>query len=211
MKSLKSLIPSLLLIIIYLIADECFGPLIGILVTLLLGAAEFIYTRITEKYCDKMILGTTLFFCLPGLIALYAEGTVLARLEPVFIELLFCILTGIFAFSKADPTQGLPAGYRKQMHLSASQLQSIRRLFRYLFYLTACHMVISAASLLLLPEAASSFISGPLFYILIALFFVGNIIRNRRAAARYKKEEWLPIVNEKGEIKGQAQIGRAHV
>ena len=210
MKSLKSLIPSLLLIIIYLIADVCFGPLIGIIVTLILGAAEFIYTYVTEKYCDKMILGTTLFFCLPGIITLYAEGTLLARLEPVFIEVLFCVLTGIFAFSKADPTQGLPASYRKQMHLNASQLQSVRHMFRNLFYLTAGHTLLSAVSLLFLPESASSFISGPLLYILIALFFVGNIIRNRRAAARYKKEEWLPIVNEKGEIKGQAPRSVCH-
>ena len=65
--SVRSLLPSLLLIGIYFIADEFFGTVTGVWVAFLLGGAEFIYTRIREKVYDKMILLTTLFFCIPGL------------------------------------------------------------------------------------------------------------------------------------------------
>ena len=68
--SVRSLLPSLLLIGIYFIADEFFGTVTGVWVAFLLGGAEFIYTRIREKVYDKMILLTTLFFCIPGLISI---------------------------------------------------------------------------------------------------------------------------------------------
>lgn len=64
--SVRSLLPSLLLIGIYFIADEFFGTVTGVWVAFLLGGAEFIYTRIREKVYDKMILLTTLFFLYPG-------------------------------------------------------------------------------------------------------------------------------------------------
>ena len=54
--SVRSLLPSLLLIGIYFIADEFFGTVTGVWVAFLLGGAEFIYTRIREKVYDKMIL-----------------------------------------------------------------------------------------------------------------------------------------------------------
>ena len=78
--SVRSLLPSLLLIGIYFIADEFFGTVTGVWVAFLLGGAEFIYTRIREKVYDKMILLTTLFFCIPGLISIWANGSVLSQL-----------------------------------------------------------------------------------------------------------------------------------
>ena len=59
--SVRSLLPSLLLIGIYFIADEFFGTVTGVWVAFLLGGAEFIYTRIREKVYDKMIV-----FLYPG-------------------------------------------------------------------------------------------------------------------------------------------------
>ena len=51
-----------------------------------------------------MIGWTTLFFCLPGLLILLPENSLFARLQPAVIETGLCLLTGIFAFSKADLT-----------------------------------------------------------------------------------------------------------
>ena len=102
--SVRSLLPSLLLIGIYFIADEFFGTVTGVWVAFLLGGAEFIYTRIREKVYDKMILLTTLFFCIPGLISIWANGSVLSQLQPAIIETALCLLLGFFAFSHTDFT-----------------------------------------------------------------------------------------------------------
>ena len=208
--SVRSLLPSLLLIGIYFIADEFFGTVTGVWVAFLLGGAEFIYTRIREKVYDKMILLTTLFFCIPGLISIWANGSVLSQLQPAIIETALCLLLGFFAFSHTDFTHTLPAGYRKNIHLSGPQLQSMRKMLRILFILVALHTLLAYTAILFLPEDTAKFITTPLLYIILGTYFVVFFIYNRLLLRKMKKEEWLPIVDEKGEVTGQAPRSICH-
>lgn len=210
MKSLRNLAPSLLLIAIYFIADEFFGPVAGLCTALVLGSAEFIYTRIQEKRYDKMVLWTTLFFCIPGLISIYAEGSVLHRLQPALIETALCLLLGIFAFSKTDIAATLPANCRKEVHFSAAQADAIRRMFRTLFYVLAVHTLFSYTALLFMPETVADFISSPLLYILVGAYFAVLFVRNWRMRAQMRREEWLPVVDEKGKVTGRAPRSVCH-
>ena len=210
MNSIKSLLPSLILIIIYFIADEFFGPVAGVCTALVLGTAEFIYTRIREKTCDKIILLTTLFFCIPGLIVIWSGDSIVSRLQPVIIESALCILMGIFAFSHTDLTATLPAGYRKNLHLTPQQQKSMRETIKILFWLLCVHTLLSLVAILTLADNIASFISSPLLYILLGCFFLFLFIRNRLLLKKYKNEEWLPIVNEKGEVSGQAPRSVCH-
>lgn len=206
----KSLLPSIFLIAIYFIADEFFGPLIGVCTAFILGTAEFIYTRIQEKIYDKMVLLTTLFFCIPGLITLWSTDPTLSQLQPAIIETALCILLGIFAFTHTDLTATLPAGYRKNLRLSTAQLQNMRNIIRILFSLICIHTLLSYFSILFLSAPIAAFISNPLLYILLGIFFIVLFVRNRFLLAKMKKEEWLPIVNEKGEVTGQAPRSVCH-
>ena len=210
MKSLKGLAPSFLLVIIYFIVEEFWGPTIGLYAAIALGAIEFITTRIREKIWDKIVLWTTLLFCIPGVLAIYTEDTALSRMQPAMIEVILCILIGFFAFSKIDLTATLPSGYRKEMHFSENQIKTIRRMFRFLFYIICTHTLCSFAALLFLPERIADFISSPLLYILIGSYFLTLFIRNKIIMHKMKKEEWLPIVNEKGEVTGKAPRSVCH-
>lgn len=210
MKSLKGLIPSLLLIIIYFIAEEFWGPVIGLYTAITLGVIEFTITRIREKVWDKMVLWTTLFFCIPGIISIYSEGSALSRLQPAFIETILCILTGILAFSKINLVATLPAGYRKNIHLTEIQMKNMRHMFRILFYLICTHTLLSFTVLLFMPGRIANFISNPLLYILVGGYFLILFIRNRIIIHKMQKEEWLPVVNEKGEVTGKAPRSVCH-
>lgn len=210
MNSLKSLLPSLLLIAVYFIADEFFGPVTGTVTAFILGSAEFIYTRIREKIYDKMVLWTTLFFCIPGILAIFAADTPVARLQPALIESALCILLAVYAFTNTDLTITLPANYRKHLHISPQQIQSMKTVLQILFFILCAHNLLSYAAILFLPETTANFISNPLLYIIIGTFFLGLIIRNRINFAKLKKEEWLPLVNEKGEVTGQAPRSVCH-
>lgn len=208
--SFRSLLPSLLLIAIYVIADEFFGAVTGMWVAFILGGAEFVYTRVREKIYDKTILLTTLFFCIPGLIALWAGDSVFARLQPAIVETALCILLGIFAFSSADPIHSLPASYRRNLQFTEQQLRSMRKMMRILFILIATHTVVSYLALLFLPEKTGDFISSPLLYILLGVYFVSLFIRNRIVFTKMKKEEWLPLVDEQGKVTGSAPRSVCH-
>lgn len=208
--SFRQLLPSLVLIAAYFIADELFSPAISVPCVILLGCAEFAYTRIREKVYDKMILLTTLFFCVPGAITIFAQNSVANRLQPAIIESALCILLGIFAFSRTDLSAALPASYRKTMSLTTSQQQSIRKMFKVLFFIFCAHTLFSFFALLTLSVPVASFISGPLLYIITGVFFIVIFIRNRLTLRKMKKEEWLPVVNEKGEVSGQAPRSVCH-
>ena len=206
----KSLLPSLLLIAIYFVADEFFGPIAGSLVALLSGIIEFIYTRYREKICNWNILWLTLFFCVPGIISMISTNSMTARLQPAIMETGLCVLTGLFAFSRIDLTTILPVGSRKHIQVSEPQLNSMRHLIKLLFYLLSLHTLLSYSALLFASDKANDFISKDLLYILLALFFTSLFIRNRLSLKKMKKEEWLPIVNEQGEVTGRAPRSLCH-
>ncbi len=210
MKSLKGLAPSVLLVAIYFIVEEFWGPTIGLYAAIILGAIEFVITRIREKIWDKIILWTTLFFCIPGLITIYMEDSTLAKLQPAIIETILCILTGVFAFSKIDLTATLPAAYCNEIHFTQTQLKEVHRMFRILFYLLCIHTLLSFAAILFMPQKIADFISSPLLYILIGGYLLVLFIRNKIIIHKMKKEERLPIVNEKGEVIGQAPRSVCH-
>lgn len=209
MKSTKSIIP-LLLIVIYFIADEFFGAIIGSCTAFILGCIEFIYIRIQEKKYDKVVFFTTLLFCLPGILDVYSPYEIFKRLQPVIIETGICILISIYAFSKIDLSTALPSYWRQNFHPNPYQLYRMRNIFRLFFFLFVCHVLLSYISFFFFSNAVSDFISGPLLYIMIGVFFIGIILYNRIQYKKMHKEEWLPIVNEKGEVEGCAPRKKCH-
>lgn len=204
------LLPSLLLITVYFIADEFFGPFIGAICALISGTGEFLYTRIRYKKNDRMILLTTLFFCIPGVLSLWAHEGIWEKLQPGIIETSLCILVGLFAFTRTDLNETLPASCQQSFQLSAGQQKAMRNTMKLLFYLLCLHTAGVYLSAFLLPASATSFVSGPLLYLLIGLFFLSLIARNRWLTRKYAKEEWLPLVDENGKITGQAPRSICH-
>ena len=209
-QSFKQLYPSLILIVAYFIADELFSPLFSVLFIILLGMAEFIYTRIRDKENDKIVLWTTLFFCIPGLLTLYAPDSPVTQLQPAIIESVLCLLLGVFAFSRMDLKSTLPANFRKTIQLDTTQQKAIKKTFKILFFIFCAHNLFAYIALLAFSESTASFITGPLLYIMIGIFFITLLIRNRILRKKMKQEEWLPLVNEKGEITGQAPRSVCH-
>lgn len=210
MNKLIKLLPSLLLITIYFIADEFFGPVIGALCTILFGIGEFLYTRIRYNNNNRMVLLTTLFFCIPGILSVWINGEIWEKLQLGIMETSLCILLGIFIFKHIDFSTTLPSSCRQDFRLTTDQQKIMRNTLKILFYLLCFHTTGVYLSAFLLSDSTASFISGPLLYILIGLFFLSLLIRNRWVTWKYTKEEWLPLVDKKGNITGQAPRSLCH-
>ena len=207
---MRSLLPSFILIILYFIAEEFFGPQIGLIAVIILGAGEFIYSWIKEKRVNKMTLANTLFFIALGVVAVLLEGTSFERIQQTIVEAAMCVLLGIFAFTKADMTKTLPESYRKTIQITPEQQQAMHRMLKLLFYLLVIHTAVAFASAFLCSDEVHRFIEGPLLYILIALFFLTFFVKNRLLAKAARGDEWLPVVNEKGEVVGKATRRSVH-
>ncbi|RLD59716.1 MAG: NTP pyrophosphohydrolase [Bacteroidetes bacterium] len=61
-----------------------------------------------------------------------------------------------------------------------------------------------------MSNEAWAFISGGLFYILFGVYFVYELINNKRKLKKLKNEEWLPIVDEEGKVLGKAPRSVCH-
>ena len=207
---MKSLLPSFILILLYFIAEEFFGPKIGLIAVIVLGAGEFFYSWIREKRINKMTLFNTLFFIALAAISVLLEGISFERIQQTIVEAAMCVLIGIFAFSKVDMTQTLPESYRKTLQVTPEQQQAMHRMLRLLFYLLVLHTVLAFTSAFIFDEEIHQFIEGPLLYILIVLFFLTLFVKNRLLAKAASQDEWLPIVNEKGEVVGKATRRSCH-
>lgn len=210
MQSLRSLIPSFILLALYIIADEFFSPGIGLICILTLGAGELIYTHIKEKRIDKFMLFTTLLFSAMSLFAMYIKGTPWEHTQSVIFEIVLCTLLGVLAFSKIDFTNSLPAAYRKTVQITPEQQQAMKRILKAIFYLLCVHLLVGIPTAIYADRATSSFVNGTLPYLIIAACFIFLFIRNRLRVLAYKKEEWLPIVTEKGEVTGKAPRSVCH-
>lgn len=209
MYSFKKILPSLLLIGIYFVADEFFGARVGVICALILGIAEFLYTRIHDKIYDQMIVWMTLFFCLPGSIAFFPQFPFLLRLQPALTEGALAFLLGFLVYSRTGILAGLPAASRQQFHLAPGQQQEMKNLLKKLFFLVGGHFLFLTGTIVFHAETWTAFLSD-LFPYLLAGFFGILIFRQLALRRKLKKEEWLPIVNEQGEVTGQASRRVCH-
>lgn len=206
----RKLGPSLLLAILYVIIDEYLGPLSGLICLGILGSAEFIYTRMKEKSNDWTILFITCALGIPGLIALSSSSPISARIQNGIAEAAFCILIGFFAFFHKDIRSTIPANLRKNFQISPGQQQTMKITLRILFFLLLLHLIILFLSLYYADENTVNFVSSTLLYTGIGLFFGILFLRRYLIVQKYKKEEWLPLVNEQGELVGKAPRSVCH-
>lgn len=210
MFSLKKLLPSFLLLAIYLIADEFLPPLPALICLGGLGIGEFLYTRFKEKSTDWLILLLTVLFCVPVLLNLYKIQVSSLNLNTIIIEAGLWLFTGILAFSKANPLSTLPAPARKSIQFSPEQQRAMKMSLKYLFYILSGHLVLVFCAYFLLSSELQTFIGGPLLYMLIGIFLLLLFCKKYLQMKEYNKEEWLPLVNEKGEVTGKAPRSVCH-
>jgi isopentenyldiphosphate isomerase len=205
---LKSLLPSLVLLAAYLAAEEIFGPGVGLAVAVVLGGGELLYTWFRHGRVDKTTAWSTLLFVVLGLFAVLAAGSDVERLQPVVVEGVTCILLGIFAFSRADILSTLPGASRRES--SPEQREVTRRVTRVLYILLTTHALVLLAALFWFPARVAAFVAGPLLYLLMGLFFLALLARGWLLFRAAGREEWLPVVNEKGEVTGKATRRQCH-
>jgi len=97
----------------------------------------------------------------------------------------------------------------KGMSISDEQVKQLNQSVKVMFFIFTAHTLLTFYSAFYMSNEAWAFISGGLFYILFGLYFVFEIIKNKYFK-KGQKIEWLPIVNEKGEIKGKATREQCH-
>ncbi len=204
------MLPGLVPLLIFILADEIWGTMVGLYVALATGIAEFLFYYIKDKIIDRFILLDTLLLIVLGAISIAFENDLFFKIKPALIE---AILVCIIAFSLWGPRNLLMAmskRYMGEIRLDPSQERSMRNNMLAVFWITIAHIILVLFSAFYMSKEAWFFISGGLYYIFFAGFFGFVIIKNRLTVRRYRNEEWFPVVNEQGMVTGSAPRSVCH-
>ena len=178
---LKTMLPSLLPLLVFILADEIWGTTIGIIVALVFGAAEFVYIYIRENRADRFVLGDTALLVALGGVSLLLENAIFFKLKPAFIGAIFCIILGVSVFSKKNILLQMSKRYMKGVELTEHAVAKMTATFKNLFWIFSFHTLLVTYSAFFMSERAWAFISTVLFYILFGLYFLFDFVRNRRS------------------------------
>ena len=214
MDILKTLAPGFLPLIIFILADSIWGTNIGLIVAVVFGIVEFIISYLKEKTIDKFILLDLGLIVALGMVSILLENDIFFKLKPALIELVFCFILGISVFSPVNLMMLMTRRYMKNIKLDEEQVRQFNRSLRVLFYIFLAHTILIVYSAFFMSKGAWAFISGGLFYLLFAVYFIFEMFRARRKrkemAEQYKDEEWFDIVDTEGRVIGRAPRSACH-
>lgn len=211
---LKTLAPGFLPLLVFIAADALWGTTVGLLVAIASGLVELAVSYAREKTLDRFVLLDTLLIVVMGGISLLLENDIFFRLKPAIIELIFCLVLGISVYSPVNILLAMSRRYLKGVELGEAQARAMTRSMRVLLFIFLGHTVLIVYAAFAMSAAAWGFISGGLFYILLAAYFLAEWLRNRgrarRAQAEYAGEEWFDLVDPEGNVRGRAPRSVCH-
>ena len=204
---LKRMLPGLLPILIFIIADEIWGTTIGIYVAVGIGILQLLFIGIKERRLEKFVLIDTALIIAMGGISLILHNDIFFKLKPAIIESILAAVLGVSAFSSKNLLLSMTQRYMKGIELQDEQIRQMKMQVRELFYIVVLHIILVLYAAFQMSNEAWAFVSTALFYILFGLYFGFVFLRQY---LKNKNVEWLPVVNENGEIIGKATRKECH-
>ena len=177
---LKKLLPGFIPLFVFIIADEFWGMKVGLVVALIIGVGEMLFTFIREKRLDRFVLlDTALLVGLSG-ISILLENDIFFKLKPALIELILCAILGVSVFSSLDIIGTMTRKYMKGVEMNQAQEILFKRNLRNLFYIVLAHTALVFYSAFFMSKEAWVFISGGMFYLVFVIYFGFEYFKNKR-------------------------------
>ncbi len=183
---LKQMLPGLLPLFIFIIADEIWGTETGLYIAVVFGLGELLVTRIKNGVYDKFIIFDTTFLVILGLVSIILENDIFFKLKPALIEAILCVILAISAFSPANLLLVMSQRYMKNVDimLTDAGLNAMKHMIKIILFILVLHTALTVYSAFYMSKEAWLFISGGLFYIIFASMFLGQILY-------YKIKLWI--------------------
>lgn len=207
---LKKLLPGFIPLFVFIAADEIWGTKIGLFVAIGVGVAEMMWVGIKERRFDKFILFDTLLLVILGAVSILLNNDIFFKLKPGLIELILVAVLAVSAFSPVNIIGLMGQRYLKDAQFNEAQMTQMRKSLKYLFYIFTGHTLLVFYATFYMSKEAWAFISGGLFYILFGAYFLIEMYRQKKKQKFLSNEEWVPLVDEKGKVIGQAPRSQVH-
>jgi len=211
---LKKLLPGFIPLFVFIAADEIWGTKVGLYVAVGVGVAEMIWVAVKEKRFEKFVLFDTLLLVVLGAVSILLDNDIFFKLKPGLVELILVAVLAISAFSGVNIVGLMGQRYMKDIELNEAQVKQMRNSMKSLFFIFLVHTVLVFYSAFFMSKEAWAFISGGLFYIIFGVYFLYEMYRQKKKQKQVQEtlqnEEWVPLVDERGKVTGQAPRSQVH-
>jgi isopentenyldiphosphate isomerase/intracellular septation protein A len=207
---IKKMLPGLLPLFIFIIADELFETYISLLIAIGVGIFQAIWIFVKEKRFDYFVLLDTGLIVLLGVVSLISHNDLFFKLKPGIVEVIMCIMLVFMAFAPASFLTAMMGRYGMKVELNEDSIRMLRRNMRILSIVFLFHTLLVFYSAFYMSKEAWGFISGVLFYLIFGAYMLFELIKVRLSRMRFKHEEWLPIVDKDGKVLGKIPRSLAH-
>ena len=206
---IKSLLFGFLPILVFVIVETLYNLKIALISAIIVSVLELLRSKLIDKKINSFLFIDLFFIVGFGGISLWADDPLFFKLKPAALQV-FLILLCLFALFKPMYINR----YMSQFKLNITDPTLILPVLRLLLSVLCVHTALIIYAAYYLSNELWAFISGPLFYILIALAFLYvkflpslKLIYWKRF---YANDEWIPIITPNGSIKFYAPRTVAH-
>ncbi len=211
---LKQLLPGIVPLLVYIIADAIFGELWGMILAAGLSIVEFAVIYLKSKVADKFVLFDLALVAIFGGISVISNNPIFFKLKPAIIELTLAVFLGIALFVNISILIKFFYRYFPTMKLSELQMEQMKKSIKWLFWIICFHIATIVYSAYFLPKEIWAFISSIGLYILFGIWFLFEILNKKRKQKKYGKlyegEEWFDLVDNDGKKIGEAPRSVCH-
>lgn len=211
---IKKLIPGLLPLLVFILADEFWGMKAGLAVAVSIGSIELAASYVREKKLDRFVLLDTLLLLLLSGLSYLFDNDIFFKVKPAMIDLVLVALISMSLFTKIDPLGSLSQRYLKGVHMDEMQKELFRKNMLVMFWMVWIHTILVLWSAFFMSKEIWAFISSFLLFIMMGIYVGFQFVRQKMKAGRgpiySDQEEWLPMVDEEGRILGKALRSYCH-
>ncbi len=207
---LKTILPGILPLLVFILADEIWGTETGLYIAVAFGVIQLIVIYFREKKFDKFVFFDTLLIVIMGAISIILDNDIFFKLKPAVIGVILVAVLGISAYSPKNIMMMMSGRYLKGFEMNGQQQKAMQRNIRIMFWIFLGHTLLVFYSAFFMSKEAWAFISGILFYLVFAGFFVFEMLRNIILRRTKPQEEMLAHVDENGKIIGRISRTQAH-
>jgi len=207
---IRKMLPGLLPLLIFIIADEVFDTIISLSIAIAVGIFQAIWIFIKEKRFDYFVLLDTGLIVVLGLISIISHDELFFKLKPGIVQIIMCIMLLFMAFSPPTFLAAMMGRYGLNTELNEDSIRILRRNMRLLSILLLLHTGLVFYSAFYMSKEAWGFISGLLLYLIFGVYFLAEFLRMYWNKRKFAGEEWVPLVDEEGKIVGKAPRSIVH-
>ncbi len=207
---LKTILPGLLPLFVFIAADYVWGTEIGLYVAVVFGLVQMLVIYIKERRLDKFVLFDTLLIVALGIVSIVLNNDIFFKIKPGVIGLILVGILGFSTFSSKNVMMLMSERYLKGIKMNQEQQKMMNRSIRIMFWLFLAHTALVFYSAFFMSKEAWAFISGVLFYIIFGVFILIEFIKNIIKRKGNNREEIIAEIDEEGKLIGKMSRTKAH-